>query len=141
MINSLLARSLYLFPKHLFAREQNYLTAVQTGTVCHLFPASQEQNCLPPVSEHTCVTLLPHAYFGGHVLSQAFLLQKMVHLYIWLHKFAVSLSEQQNHFNAAAFCKIGKNSLSCRSWRDDENVDSPSEPPLSINNVQERMID
>lgn len=55
--------------------------------------------------------------------------------------FAVFLSEQQSHFNTAAFCKIYKNSLSCRSWRDDENVDSQLEPPQSINNFQERMID
>lgn len=54
--------------------------------------------------------------------------------------FAVSLSEQQS-FNEATLCKIYKNSLSCRSWRNNENVDSPLEPPQSINNYQERIID
>lgn len=52
VINSLLACSLYFFPRHLFAREQNYLTAVQTDSVCHLLLSSCVQNCLPLASEH-----------------------------------------------------------------------------------------
>lgn len=94
------------------------------------------------VSEHTCVTLLPDAYSGGCVLSQAFLLQNMVHLYIWLHLYLLfSYLSNKATFMQLPFAKIDKNSLSCRSWRDNENVDSPLEPPQRINNCQERLID
>lgn len=133
------------FSRHLFLREQNCLTAFQTDSMWHLFCSCCVQNYLTPVSEHTCIALLCDACFGVHVLSQVFLLQNTVNLYVWPWRYlavvsSVSLSEQQSHFDIAPFCSIDKNSPNHGSWMDNENVKSPLDPPQNINTLQERIL-
>lgn len=106
------------------------------------FPASHEQNCSPPcVWAHLHHSSPQCLFWGLYSFTVLFAPEHGSFVHLAAVVFAFFLSEQQSHFNAAAFCKIDKNSLSCRSWRDDENVDSPLKPPQNINNYQERMID
>lgn len=145
MINSFLACSLYFLQDGYL--QGNKITSLLFRLIQYaiFFLPPRVQKCLPSVSEHTCITLLLDAYFGGHVLSWVLLLQNTVLLYVWPWHYsafvsAVSLSEQQSHFDTAPFCNIDKNSLTHGSWTDDENVNSPLKPPRSINTLQETTI-